>query len=88
MSNRPVIIKNKKEKTCILMDVAIPANRNVMQKEAESKIQHKSVFIEIQHMWNMTCMIIPIITGATRMVTEGLNKNLEAIPRKHLTDSQ
>jgi hypothetical protein len=33
MSDR--IIKNKKEKACILMDVAIPADRNVMQKEAE-----------------------------------------------------
>jgi hypothetical protein len=35
-SNRPdMIIKNKKEKTSILRDVAIPADRNVTQKEAE-----------------------------------------------------
>ena len=33
-----IIIKNKKEKTCTLIDVAIPADRNVVQKEAE-KIQ-------------------------------------------------
>jgi hypothetical protein len=34
--NRPdIIIKNKKEKTCTLIDVAIPADRNVVQKEAE-----------------------------------------------------
>ena len=58
MSNRPVIIiKNEKEKTCILMDVAIPANRNVMQKEPERKIKYKSLCTEIQQMWNMTCMI-------------------------------
>jgi len=37
-ANRPVMImKNKKEKTCILIDVAIPAYRNVTQKEAEMK---------------------------------------------------
>jgi hypothetical protein len=30
------IIKNKKEKTCILTDVAIPADRNATQKEAET----------------------------------------------------
>ena len=30
-----VMIKNKKEKTCTLIDVAIPAERNVVQKEAE-----------------------------------------------------
>ena len=33
-----MIIKNKKEKTCTLIDVAIPANRNV-QKEAEKKVK-------------------------------------------------
>jgi hypothetical protein len=33
-ANKPdVIIKNKKEKTCTLIDVAIPADRNVVQKE-------------------------------------------------------
>jgi hypothetical protein len=36
--NKPdVIIKTKKDKTCTLIDVAIPADRNVTQKEAEKK---------------------------------------------------
>ena len=30
-----MIIKNKKEKTHILIHVEIPVNRNVMEKEAE-----------------------------------------------------
>jgi len=35
-ANRPYIInKNIKEKTCTLIDVAIHADRNVVQKEAE-----------------------------------------------------
>jgi hypothetical protein len=38
-------------------------------------------------MWNMKCMIIPVIIGATGIVTKGLKKNLEAIPEKHSTDS-
>jgi hypothetical protein len=38
-ANRPdIIIKNKKEKTCTLIDVAIPADRNVVQKEAEKEL--------------------------------------------------
>jgi hypothetical protein len=33
-ANRPdIIIKNPKEKTCTLIDVAIPADRNVVQKK-------------------------------------------------------
>ena len=47
-ANRPdIIIKNKKEKTYTLIDVAIPADRNVVQKEAEKKLKYKSICIEI-----------------------------------------
>jgi len=39
-ANRPdIIIKNKREKTCTLIDVAIPADRKVVQKEAEKKLK-------------------------------------------------
>jgi len=86
--NRPdIIIKNKKEKTCTLIDVAIPADRNAVQKEAEKKLKYKSLCIEIQPMCNLKCTIIPVITGATGIVTRSLRKNLEAVPGKHSVDS-
>ena len=48
-ANRPdIIIKNNKEKTCKMMDVTIPAGRNVVQKEAEKKLKYKCLCIEIQ----------------------------------------
>ena len=49
-ANRPdIIIKNKKEETCTLIDVAILADRNVVQKEAEKKLKYKSLCIEIHN---------------------------------------
>ena len=45
------------------------------------------IIIEIQRMWNLKCMIIPIIIGATGIVTRSLRKNLEAVPGKHSIDS-
>jgi len=48
-ANRPdMIIKNKKEKTCTLIDVAIPADRNIVQKKAEKKLKYKNLCIELQ----------------------------------------
>jgi hypothetical protein len=45
-ANRPdTIIRNKKEKTCTLVDVAIPSDRNVVQKEVDKKLKCKSVGI-------------------------------------------
>jgi len=88
IANRPdIIIKNKKEKTCTLIDLAIPAERNVVQKEAEKKLKYKSLCIEIQRMWNPKCSILPVKFRATRIVTRNLRKNLETVPGKHSIDS-
>jgi hypothetical protein len=64
--------------------VATPADRNVVQKEAEKKLKYNSLGTEIQRVWNLKCTVIPVITG---IVTKILRKNLEAIPGKHSTDS-
>ena len=84
-ANRPdIMIKYKKEKTCTLLDVAILADRNVVQKEAEKKLKYKSLCIEIQRMWNLKCTIVPVITGATGIVTRSLRKKFGSCTRKTL----
>jgi hypothetical protein len=88
LANRPdIIIKNMKYKICLLIDVAIPSDRNVIQKESEKKLKYKNLSIEIQRMWNMKCFVIPVIIAVTGIVTIGLKKNLETIPGKHSADS-
>jgi len=63
--------------------VAIPTDRNVVQKEAEKKLNYENLCIEIQQMWNLKCTIVPVITGATGIEMRILRKNLETIPGKH-----
>jgi hypothetical protein len=41
----------------------------------------------MQRMWILKCTIVPVIIGATGIVTRSLKKNLETIPGKHLIDS-
>ena len=44
--NRPHrIIKNKKDKIYMLINVAIPADRNFTQKEAENKLKKAGVYV-------------------------------------------
>jgi hypothetical protein len=88
LANRPdIIIKNKQDKTCLLVDVAIPSDNNAIQKEAEKKLKYKNLSIEIQRMWNMKCFVIPVIIGATGIVSKSLQKYLETIPGQHSKDS-
>jgi hypothetical protein len=40
LANRPdIIIKNMKDKICLLIDIAIPSDRNVIQKESKKKLK-------------------------------------------------
>jgi hypothetical protein len=44
LANRQVIIiENKKDKICLLIDVAILSDRNVIQKESENKLKYKNL---------------------------------------------
>jgi len=47
-NNKPdVIIRDNKEGTCILIDVAIYGDRNVIKKEAEKILKYKDFITEI-----------------------------------------
>jgi hypothetical protein len=50
-------------------------------------IINKSLCIDIRRTWNLKCAIIPVIIGATGIVSRSLRKNLEAVPGKHSIDS-
>ena len=81
------IIKNKKEKTCTLIDVAIPAGRNVVQKEEESKLKYKEFMYRDKS--NVEPDMYDCISNnwSHWFVMRSLRKNLEAVPGKHSIDS-
>jgi hypothetical protein len=45
-------------------------------KESGKEVKIKELSIEIQRMWNLKCTIIPVMIGATGIVTKSLRKNL------------
>ena len=65
-NNKPDIIIGDNEKgTCMLIDVAISGDRNVIKKEAEKILKYKDLTIEIQRMWKVKTRVIRVIIGAT-----------------------
>jgi len=70
-NNKPeVIIRDNEKGTCMLIDVAISGDRNVIQKEAENILKYEDLTIELQRMWNVKTKVTPIIIGATRTISE------------------
>jgi hypothetical protein len=67
----------------MLIDVAIPKDRNVIQKEAEKILKYKNLTIEIQRMWTVKTRVIPVIIGATETISKSFRKYVSTIPRNH-----
>ena len=57
-SNKPDIIRDNVKGTCMLIDVAISGDRNVIKKEAVKILKYKDLTIEIQRMWNVKTKVI------------------------------
>ena len=71
------IITNKKERTCKIVDFAVPAGHRIKLKECEKRDKYLDLARELKKLWNMQVTIIPIIIGGFGTVTKGLLKGLE-----------
>ena len=80
-ANRPdIVVKNKKEKTCLLIDMSIPTERNTSLKTTEKLSKYKDLEIEIQKMWGMKTTTIPVVIGALGLIKKGMEKYVKQIP--------
>ena len=83
-NNKPdIIIRDNDNGTCMLIDVAISADRNVIKKEAEKILKYKDLTKEIQPMWNVKTKVIPVIIGATGTISKSFRKYVSNIPGSH-----
>jgi hypothetical protein len=56
------------------MYVAIPGDRNVIQKEAEKILKYKDLKIEIQRVWNVKIRVMPVIIVAIGTISNSVRK--------------
>jgi predicted Rossmann-fold nucleotide-binding protein len=78
-----IIIRHNIKGTCMSIDVAITADRNVIKKEVEKILNYKDLRIEIQRMWNMKAQAIIVIRGATGTISESMREYQSNLPQKH-----
>jgi hypothetical protein len=74
-----IIIHDNKKRTCMLINIAISGDRNVIKKEAKKILKYKDLTIEMQRMWNIKTNVIPVIIGATGTVSKSFRKYLSNI---------
>ncbi len=80
-ANRPdIVIKYKDEKSCLLIDMSIPADKNTSVKVVEKLSKYKDLEIEIERMWGMKTTTVPVVIGALGVIKKGTEQFINKIP--------
>ena len=76
-ANRPdIVVKRKDEKSCLFVDVSIPADKNTSVKIVEKLSKYEDLEIEIERMWRMKTTTVPVVLEAIKKGTEQFIKNI------------
>ena len=82
-ANRPdIIIKNHEEQTCIMMDMAVPSDQNILLKGFQKLPKYKDLEVKVTKMWKLKTKIIPVVIGALGMIKKGTQNFIDQITGK------
>ena len=80
-ARRPdIVVIDKKEKVCIIVDIAVPADRRVEEKEQEKVEKYQDLKREIGRMWGIRkVQVVPVVIGALGSVPKEFDKWIEKL---------
>ena len=83
-ANTPdIVLKNKKDKTCLLIDMTTPLDTNTLVKTTEKLTKYKDLEIEVERMWGAQNNNSPGCYGSSWHHQEGHGKLLQQNPWQH-----
>ena len=80
-ANRPdIVLKNKENKTCLVIDITIPLDTNTSVKTTEKLIKYKDFEIEVERMWGLKTTTVLVVMGALGTIKKEMENYSNKIP--------
>ena len=80
-ANRPdIVLKNKKGKTCLLIDTTIPLDTNTSVKTTEKLTKCKELEIKVERMWGLNTTTVLVVMGALSTIKKDMENYTNKIP--------
>ena len=75
-----IVCINKRTKSCLIIDIAIPGDKNIITKEQE-KIDKKyqDLQTELGKLWKLKTEVVPVVVGALATTSQNLNIYIKKI---------
>ena len=74
-----MVVLDRDRKTCNIIDVAVPGDAGIVEKEKEKVEKYQDLRREVTRLRNVKSKVLPIVVGALGAVTPNLSKHLDAI---------
>ena len=80
-ANRPdIVLKNKENKTYLVIDITIPLDTNTSVKTTEKLIKYKDFEIEVERMWGLKTTTVLVVMGALGTIKKEMENYSNKIP--------
>jgi hypothetical protein len=71
-----------------LIDVAIPGDSRIQQKEVEKITKYQDLKIEVERLWQKKAAVVPVVIGALGAIPRDLEKHLKTLGLDRISPSQ
>ena len=78
-----IVIQKKKAKETIIVDIAVPGDSNILQKETEKCEKYQDLARQIQRIWKSRTKVVPVV--ALGSVSKKLARYLDQLGIKNRT---
>ncbi|GAA6104550.1 uncharacterized protein LOC106513546 [Tachysurus ichikawai] len=79
LANQPdIVVVDKEQKTAVVIDMAIPADSNIMKKEHEKIEKYQGLKEQLEHTWKVKSKVVPVVIRA--LCDPQLGEWLQQIP--------
>ena len=75
-----LVLVDKKKKSCVIIDIAVPGDRRIYEKEMEKIEKYENLKRELKRFWSLrTVVILPAIVGALGCISKGFSGWLDTL---------
>ena len=79
-ARRPdLVVVDKKEKICEIIDFAVPGDSRIEEKEKDKIEKYQNLGRELQKIWNVKVKIIPLVVGSLGAIPRQFGNRLKQI---------
>ena len=74
-----IVCINKRTKSCLIIDIAIPGDKNIITKEQEKIDKYQDLQTELGKLWKLKTEVVPAVVGALATTSQNLNIYIKKI---------